>query len=248
MKALYAVSRPRSAACRRGFTLIELLVVISIIMVLASMLFPTFARARGTARQVVCVSNLRQCGIGLMMYMQEWDDRMPAQDLVALTGFIGSSAPRDISGPEEAVWIGQIYPYLKNAEVMRCKSADDAAVDRFSGMPLGLGLNASATSYSWPGGGSGQDGRTWYTPRVGVMSEPSSAMVMADCSSLIFFQTNAGLMDVAYANAPSGTYTAGSLGVDRHKRHVSGSNILFADGHVKSYSPERLLSEIGPIP
>lgn len=247
MKALYKDSAVRQPANREGFTLIELLVVISIIMILASMLFPTFARARGTARQAVCLSNLRQCGIGLMMYAQDWDDKMPAQDLVALTGFIGSSAPRDISGPEEAVWVGQIYPYLRNAEVMRCKVADEAAVDRFNGMPLGLGLNASAASHSWPGG-SGADGRTWYSSRVGIMSEPSNAMVMADCASLVFWQTNSGLMDVAYANAPSGTYTAGSLGVDKHRRHVSGSNILFADGHVKSYSPERLLAEIVPIP
>ena len=138
---------------RRGFTLIELLVVMSIIMVLASILFPTFARARGAARQAVCASNLRQCGMALQMYMQDWDDRFPAQDLWRLSGFFNATSPRTITGPEDAVWIGQLYNYLKNSEVMRCKVANETAVDTFNGMPFGMGLNVQLTYHSEPGGG-----------------------------------------------------------------------------------------------
>lgn len=51
-----------------GFTLIELLVVIAIIAILSSILFPVFARARENARRSSCSSNMRQLGLGFMMY------------------------------------------------------------------------------------------------------------------------------------------------------------------------------------
>jgi prepilin-type N-terminal cleavage/methylation domain-containing protein len=62
---------------RRGFTLIELLVVIAIIAILAAILFPVFARAREKARQSTCLSNVKQISLGLVMYMQDYDDSLP---------------------------------------------------------------------------------------------------------------------------------------------------------------------------
>src|SRR3954447_14448419 len=58
---------------RRGFTLIELLVVIAIVAIMAAILFPVFARAREVARQSSCVSNLRQIGMAVRMYLQDND-------------------------------------------------------------------------------------------------------------------------------------------------------------------------------
>src|SRR5262245_54771867 len=62
---------------QRAFTLIELLVVIAIIALLAAILFPVFSRARDNARRASCQSNLKQIGIGMMQYAQDYDDRLP---------------------------------------------------------------------------------------------------------------------------------------------------------------------------
>src|SRR5437762_13570967 len=59
---------------RTGFTLIELLVVIAIISVLAAILFPVFAQARGSARNTADMSNIRQIGVAAMMYAQDYDE------------------------------------------------------------------------------------------------------------------------------------------------------------------------------
>ena len=63
---------------RRGFTLIELLVVIAIIAILAAILFPVFAQAREKARQTTCLSNMKQMGTAIMMYVQDYDEVTPA--------------------------------------------------------------------------------------------------------------------------------------------------------------------------
>lgn len=62
---------------RKAFTLIELLVVIAIIAIIAAILFPVFARAKKSANQAKCVSNLSQIGKAIGLYMGEYDDRWP---------------------------------------------------------------------------------------------------------------------------------------------------------------------------
>src|SRR5689334_5202516 len=74
----------RRQAAKPGFTLIELLVVIAIIAILAAILFPVFARARENARRASCQSNLKQIGLGIMMYTQDYDETFPRS---AIGGF-----------------------------------------------------------------------------------------------------------------------------------------------------------------
>src|SRR5438477_3958243 len=79
MRSIEMVHRPSLLFRRRdrGFTLIELLVVIAIIAILAAILFPVFAQARAKAKQAACLSNEKQIGNAIMMYAQDYDERLP---------------------------------------------------------------------------------------------------------------------------------------------------------------------------
>jgi prepilin-type N-terminal cleavage/methylation domain-containing protein/prepilin-type processing-associated H-X9-DG protein len=86
---------------RRGFTLIELLVVIAIIAILAAILFPVFAQAREKARQASCASNLRQAGLAVSMYAQDYDETLP---------FAAMNPP----GQPLIMWYDLVEPYVKS--------------------------------------------------------------------------------------------------------------------------------------
>ncbi len=100
---------------RRGFTLIELLVVIAIIAILAAILFPVFARAREKARQASCLSNVKQLGLAIMQYVQDYDEVYPMTR-------IGATYWCPISGVTGYL----LEPYVKNAQVFRCPSTSSA--------------------------------------------------------------------------------------------------------------------------
>src|SRR5713226_5630376 len=100
---------------RTGFTLIELLVVIAIIAILAAILFPVFAQAREQARMSTCLSNFKQIGLGVMMYVQDWDDNYPVSRLYRLPG--GSDC-----GQKILTWKTETAPYVKNLGVYKCPS------------------------------------------------------------------------------------------------------------------------------
>ena len=73
------MSLPRRGSGRRaGFTLVELLVVTSVLAVLSGMLLPVFARARERGREAACRSHIRQLGMGLLLYTQDYDGQFPS--------------------------------------------------------------------------------------------------------------------------------------------------------------------------
>ncbi len=94
----------RRARFRRAFTLIELLVVIAVISILAALLLPALARAKAKATQINCISNLKQLGQALQMYVEDNNDKLPGPL------WIGMQASFDRASSEEMMYY--LWPYL----------------------------------------------------------------------------------------------------------------------------------------
>ena len=110
---------------KKGFTLIEIVVVAAILLLLASLLFPVFARVREQGRKTVCAHNLRQIGLALLQYTQDNSETFPPSNS----------------------W-HRVLPYIRNPEILICPSdAGDFGPD-----PTPLWKRASGASYSYNDG------------------------------------------------------------------------------------------------
>ncbi len=107
-----------------AFTLIELLVVIAIIAILAAILFPVFAQARESARTSSCLSNTKQVSLGVLQYLQDYDERYPIYRYDTPNGPKPDS-PFGLWRRNHVGWGIQIMPYVKNAQVFKCPSSSD---------------------------------------------------------------------------------------------------------------------------
>ena len=94
----------KGVAARRFFTLIELLVVIAIIAILAAMLLPALSQARDRAKTIQCVSNLKQSGVALMLYVNDYRDQLP---LICQT-LVGAPEPRTMSYAKTFPGFGEV--------------------------------------------------------------------------------------------------------------------------------------------
>ena len=137
---------------KKGFTLIELLVVIAIIAILAAIIFPVFAKAREKARQASCLSNVTQITLAILLYAQDYDERLPQLK----------------QGWPTTYWPERCWPYVKNIQVFVCPSNDRAPLIPSYGMSKHLSLgnrlgeieNPSATlliADGWRGGAGGAE-------------------------------------------------------------------------------------------
>lgn len=118
---------------RTGFTLIELLVVIAIIAILAAILFPVFAKAREKARQTSCLSNVKQLSLSMLMYAQDYDERVwHCVSYGSGYNFMGGGSCSGCWQRYDANWgnvcagpgrnYAPITPYMKNTQIMYCPS------------------------------------------------------------------------------------------------------------------------------
>lgn len=201
-------------ARRRGFTLIELLVVIAIIAILAAILFPAFARARENARRASCQSNLRQIGLGILQYVQDYDETYP---------MIQNTDPAYGQGAGSAGWWGTwavgVDPYLKSKQIYACPSGiNNYAVTFSNGMTFPVqnyGVNQSLID-----AGAGA--------KLAIVNRPSELPLVADASADIVTTPDR----IYNANDP-GYFFVAATPTASLARHMGGSNICFADGHVK---------------
>ena len=195
----------------QAFTLIELLVVIAIIAILAAILFPVFARARENARRASCQSNLKQIGLGVIQYLQDYDEKFPT----------ASYAESNLGGVHEGLWRTKIYPYIKSSQVFKCPSAANDFVTTYN-LPSGqvtfaANLNYGANEFVIPMTGS--------SVKSSEIGATSRLPLVADCTRVLFNNANRVITANDDADDPP---------VNPSKaRHFQGSNICFADGHVK---------------
>jgi general secretion pathway protein G len=192
---------------RRAFTLIELLVVIAIIAILAGLLYPVLARSREKARSARCLSNLRQLGMAVQMYADDYDGCAPFG-----VDYVDRERPEIWSfHPVWQSWIPHmpyyqdiLQPYIRNREVLHCPS--DYGHDEIPMAGVSLPAHPStfaafATSYVW---------RTEVSFRgviLSSLSQPSEIHLMSD---------------------PVGDWHGGRPW--REGRY----NVMYVDGHVKS--------------
>lgn len=215
-----------------GFTLIELLVVIAIIAILAAILFPVFARARENARRASCQSNLKQIGLGITMYVQDYDEKYP----LTLWGWSASTlvTQNDSSKPgykfntsngsdigKYVSWMDIIYPYVKSTQLFVCPSNTHGDSTPSYGYNDGFSRRANTYSNSaYPGG---------VPISMASVERPAQVFMITE------YQSVYGTIDNAY---DTGRYArADNTNV---VVHLDGGNVAFADGHVKWINKSRL--------
>jgi prepilin-type N-terminal cleavage/methylation domain-containing protein/prepilin-type processing-associated H-X9-DG protein len=214
-----------------GFTLIELLVVIAIIAILAAILFPVFSRAREKARQTSCLSNVRQIGLAIAQYTQDYDERFP------LAGYI---IPSVGWRPLHQI---MLPPYIRNDQIFSCPSVRWGI---WSYGYYGALANRSLAEVGSPAetvmwGDKAQVGdANGISSSTGNPLDPASWQEVGD-----------GHWHMAYGRSftsngqGSSEWCWTTYGYRRPApRHFNAPNIAFVDGHAKLMEIRRL---IGPL-
>ena len=245
---------------KKGFTLIELLVVIAIIAILAAILFPVFAQAREKARSSSCLSNTKQFGTALQLYVDDYDETMvpcfiaDAHLTIDVTAseyknypcrqFMASDYTTSSGSylTKEWTWLDSLYPYVKNLSMYVCPSAHKGA--------CGYGMNAALKS-GWRSAGCPvvtNDNWTTYGPIALAQIKQSSQLVAFGDTTVYTATTTSkgGVTTHKFINSltgfcindhflsDGGSNKAGNeQGTGR--RHLNGTNFTFCDGHAKYY-------------
>lgn len=232
----------------KAFTLIELLVVIAIIAILAAILFPVFAQARATARKSACQSNLKQIGLAVAMYADDYDEAIIPQ---------GAGTNRNFRP-----WMQLAQPYVKNRHVFICPEAPELSkfTQDEASVQSGYGMNRVHWNGDQVPGGSPPDPPTMdYNSGGGKRGTATLSQVELPAQTI--FATDHEGQEVLWrwgddkhgfvrALLPDGSPWPGTRkdsnspeGAKAAARHSGGANYVFMDGHVKWYRPQQVKCE-----
>jgi len=221
---------------KTAFTLIELLVVIAIIAILAAILFPVFGRARENARRSSCQSNLKQIGLGLAQYSQDYDEQLIRAHYGPNDG--GSS---DLTANYK--WMDAIQPYVKNTQIFNCSSHSSypATINGPYEFRTGdkYGSYAINATY-WKIGDTLSSPAGEFTS-MAKAATPSTTVWVADGHGGRF---ETGWETTAENETITGTNPRELRSFS--ERHLNTINTLFLDGHVKAVKLD-LFTKLGSL-
>ena len=190
-----------------GFTLIELLVVIAIIAILAAILFPVFAQARAKARQISCLSNLRQIVMAVASYRTDYDGITPIiRECSPAAGWVPCQ-----SGKVTLGWMDFLQPYTKNYGVFKCPGDTTEIVPVPSGaLPVASAQSGQGYVFGNPSAKPGGQNRCSYGYNMNLanngtsISDDSQVQYPATTIAVFEFAANSGggLSAVNVGNAP----------------------------------------------
>jgi prepilin-type N-terminal cleavage/methylation domain-containing protein/prepilin-type processing-associated H-X9-DG protein len=215
--------------CHRAFTLVELLVVIAIIAILAAILFPVFAQAREKGRAITCASNLRNLTTAMLMYVQDYDERLPPAVTPTATK------------PFFAAWHDLIDPYAKNKQVWLCPSSSIPPADADGTPTSHFGYNAFYLANLRPD--FSNIGTTAAGVTLGAVAEPAGTVLLVDARASK--EQNRCGPDGKYLLPPSqGPVDCWGWPAARHS---DGCNVAWLDGHVKWMRPGQFYEGQSPV-